>query len=237
MNKQQILEEIRRTAKANGGAPLGRLKFFAATGIKESDWSGKFWVRWSEAISEAGFAPNQMNEAYGADVLIEKLAVFAKELGHFPVATELRMKARNDKSFPDQTTFQRGIGSKEQMVAKVADYCRSHEGFEAVLTILPKPNDVQIDNDSDAPEDLGFVYLLKSGRFYKIGKSNACGRRERELAIQLPEKASIVHQIRTDDPLGIEGYWHRRFAAKRKNGEWFDLSASDVKAMRRRKFM
>jgi hypothetical protein len=28
---------------------------------------------------------------------------------------------------------------------------------------------------------LGFVYLIKSGRFYKIGRSNAVGRREREL--------------------------------------------------------
>ena len=83
----------------------------------------------------------------------------------------------------------------------------------------------------------GFVYLMKSGRFYKIGKSNAAGRREYELAIQLPEKLKTLHSIRTDDPSGIEEYWHKRFAAKRKNGEWFDLEARDVTAFRRRKFM
>ncbi len=84
---------------------------------------------------------------------------------------------------------------------------------------------------------IGFVYLIKSGRFYKVGKSYAVGRREYEIGLQLPERAVTVHVIRTDDPGGIEAYWHKRFEAKRKNGEWFELDAAAVAAFRRRKFM
>lgn len=87
------------------------------------------------------------------------------------------------------------------------------------------------------PDEFGYVYLLKSARYYKIGRSNAVGRRERELAIQLPERATVVHSIKTDDPVGIEFYWHRRFEERRKNGEWFELTPQDVAAFKRRKFM
>src|SRR5580704_10232959 len=95
--------------------------------------------------------------------------------------------------------------------------------------------------EKDGPQfddsEVGYVYLLRSGRHYKIGKWNAVGRRERELAIQLPEKANIVYAIKTDDPAGIEAYGHNRFAPQRMNGEWFALTVRDVQAFRRRKFM
>jgi len=239
MDKLHILEEIKRTAKANAGVPLGRLRFFTETGIKESDWLGIHWVRWNDAVREAGFVPNEKTQAYSDESLLLKLVSIARELGHFPLNPELRMKARADAAFPSHNVFRR-FGSKRQMVARVADYCRSHMGFKDVLSMcedLSRPTAPISEEGSDDEGEMGFVYLLKSGRFFKIGRSNACGRRKRELAIQLPEKAALVHQIRTDDPAGIEKYWHQRFDSQRKNGEWFDLSASDTKAFRRRKFM
>jgi hypothetical protein len=79
VEKQHILDEIRRSAKANGGNPLGVRAFRTETGIKESDWSGKFWVRWSDALIEAGLTPNQWQGAYGDEVLIAKLVSLTRE--------------------------------------------------------------------------------------------------------------------------------------------------------------
>ena len=92
-------------------------------------------------------------------------------------------------------------------------------------------------NSDETDVEFWYVYLMKSGRFYKIGRSNSVERRNYDLGIKLPEDLSIVHKIKTDDPIGIEAYWHKRFEEKRKKGEWFDLSSDDVKAFKRRKFM
>ena len=64
MNKKHILEEISRTAKENKGIPLGRMRFEKEAGIKQTDWYGKYWTKWGDAIREAGFKPNEMRPAY-----------------------------------------------------------------------------------------------------------------------------------------------------------------------------
>jgi hypothetical protein len=93
VTKAHILDEIELTAEANGGQALGRLRFYAETGIKETDWSGKYWVRWSDALREAGYAPNQFQLAYDERFLLKELASFVRELGHFPVIAELKLRA------------------------------------------------------------------------------------------------------------------------------------------------
>lgn len=84
---------------------------------------------------------------------------------------------------------------------------------------------------------MGFVHLMKFQQLYKIRRSNATGRRKRELAIQLPDKTKMVHTIKTDDPVEIERFLHQRFKNKRGNGEWFKLDHTDVAAFKKRKVM
>ena len=239
ISKQQVLSEIGRTAKENAGVPLGRERFFAATGIKESDWQGKYWARWSDAVEEAGFTPNRLTQAYSDEFLLESYAALALELGRLPVTSELKLRSRSLSTFPSHNTFAR-FGEKQQLLARLRAFAGAHESFALVAQWCESASSGPPESESpldSQTETSGFVYLIKAGRHYKIGKTNSLGRRERELAIQLPEQAKTIHAIRTDDPSGIEGYWHLRFADKRKNGEWFELSQSDVVAFRRRKFM
>jgi hypothetical protein len=79
----------------------------------------------------------------------------------------------------------------------------------------------------------GFVYLMKSGRHYKIGRTNSVGRREWELGIKIPVPPKTIHAIETDDPVGVEAYWHKRFDEKRGEGEWLKLSPDEIKAFKR----
>jgi hypothetical protein len=74
---------------------------------------------------------------------------------------------------------------------------------------------------------------MKSGKHYKIGHTNSVGRRGREFAIKIPVPPTTIHSIETDDPTGVEAYWHKRFAEKRGEGEWFALSPEDVKIFKR----
>jgi hypothetical protein len=75
MDRAFILSEIRRCAEASGGLPPGKARFEAETGIPESFWASRYWARWGDALREAGFDPNVMQQPYSDDHLLQKLAV------------------------------------------------------------------------------------------------------------------------------------------------------------------
>jgi len=243
MDKQHILDEIKRTTKANDGKPLGEARFEKETGIKKFDWYPHYWIRWGDALQEVGFSPNKLQGAYDENKLVEKYAGFIRELGHFPVTAEVRRKSKLDSSFPSHNVlgFAR-FGGKKQLATKIINFCKTQNDWDDVIELCTglANSEEQLSEESSnfaSGKPAGVVYLMKSGRYYKIGRSNDVGRRKYDLAIQLPEDVKTVHTIKTDDPAGIEAYWHKRFEDKRKRGEWFELTAEDIKAFKRRKFM
>jgi hypothetical protein len=242
MNKQHVLNEIKRTAQENGGKALGRERFERVTGIKEGEWSGRFWARWSEAVSEAGYAPNRMNSRLEADTILGHYVKLTRQLGRLPVQSEMRMQKRRDPEFPNDKVFDR-FGSKSDFVRRIVAYCDGNPGNEDVAAICrPLANTAAPDPTSDGGEFVtGYVYLalMKVGREkrFKIGKANLVEQRTRQVAVNLPEELTLVHAISTDDAYGIEAYWHKRFAEKRRGGEWFELTPDDVRVFKRRKFM
>jgi len=232
MTKGHVLEEIRRTAAANGGTALGVARFEQETAIKPWDWQ-KYWARFGDAVREAGCVQSEFRIAYNESELLRKYALLTRELRRLPVRGDLRVKAHADPEFPSDKVFNRW-GAKPDLIKRLVAYCKEQSQYEDVISLCSEYSSRGRNTaDEDSVRVVGFVYLTKSGRFHKIGKTNAAGRREYELAIQLPEKAVQVHVIETDDPNGIEAYWHNRFRDKRKNGEWFDLNPTDVAAFKK----
>ncbi len=240
MDKKHIIDEIIRTAKENNRTPLGHRKFASETGIKYSDWHGKYWARWSEAIKEAGYEPNKLTSAYDKSWLIERVISLIREIKRFPTSADFRLKAYNTKGFPADSTFNR-LGKKPEMAQRILNYCKDKADYQDIIEICKEAcTPTEKENEVDSKEgdfQVGYVYLMKSGRYYKIGRSDYVEKRNYEIGIKLPEELKTIHKIKTDDPIGIEAYWHKRFENRRKGGEWFDLSSSDVKAFKRRKFM
>lgn len=237
-DKGHILSEIQRTAKTNGGVALGWRRFEDETGIRYYDWYGQHWTRWGDAVREAGFQPNRMSEAYDEEFLIEQLVLLTRRLGCVPTQGDLLIATKNDPEFPSEKVFRR-LGSKGQRAVRILAFCERNPGHDDVVALwrhVPTAElAIVVAEAEDATSAVGYVYMLKHGtrREYKIGMTNNPLRREGELGIQLPEKCHPIHYIQTDDPEGIEAYWHRRFAAKRKEGEWFTLTPQDVRAFKR----
>src|SRR5260370_41510404 len=109
-DKRHILAEIERLAKANDGKPPGVRMFERETGIKESDWFPDLWLRWGDALQEAGFARNTMQEAFTDELLLEHYARLAQRLSHFLVVGELIREPKTNSLFPSEKSIRRFAG-------------------------------------------------------------------------------------------------------------------------------
>jgi hypothetical protein len=199
-------------------------------------------------VREARLTRNALQPRADDDVLLFQLATFIRELGRYPTVAEMRMRKRQNDAFPNYRVLERR-GSRQELLTQVATLCKRLGerlgGWDDVLNICQRrlseeaPEPVVRADDGDKLEP-GYVYLalMRVGRekHYKIGKVNLVEQGARQIAVNLPEELKLIHVITTDDAYGIERYWHRRFAEKRRGDEWFTLSADDVRAFKRRKF-
>jgi len=235
LTKEQILVEIKRTARENDNKPLGATLFARETGIKQYDWM-KFWPRFSDALKDAGFSPNRpaLEKIYTEEFLLEKIIGIIRKLNKFPTYSELFVEKNKNPDLPFRAIKKR-LGTTNEIILKLLEYSQEKNYQDIIKICVPLvQNKIESGSLIDKyAENLGEVYLFKSGKYYKIGKTNDTVRRGNELKIQLPENLNLIHSIKTDDPSGVEAYWHKRFDQKRMNGEWFDLNFSDIKAFKR----
>jgi hypothetical protein len=246
ISRDEILSEIRKFVSANDGNVPGAKTFAAATRIKESAWLGKYWARWADAVREAGYNPNTMQQRIPDDEMLMQLARFITELGRFPVQDEFNMHGRAVPGFPVWNTIRRRYGGMPQTAAALLEFSRTTGD-----TALTKLCEARLESQALKPKPAahrqpqtvgraGFVYLKYSPslRLYKIGKANDPVKRGAGISLLLPEDLISKHEIRTDSPYILEKYWENRFRAKKKQGEWYDLNSEDIEAFKkRREFM
>lgn len=233
--RQDILAKIKAIATADGRAP-GRDRFESETGIKPHQWRGKLWRTWSDALAEAGFIPNRLQGSFSDDELLQPVMTIATKLGRFPSTSDLEFELRN--SSPGAKT----ILARWKM-AELAQRLESYAAARGEIAVAHSARDylssphrpVQFDNGHDVEEGspLGYVYMQRHSSDYKIGFTRSLNKRGRQIQIELPQEIELVHSILTDDPAGVESYWHRRFADKRTRGEWFKLTKADVAAFKK----
>ncbi len=77
----------------------------------------------------------------------------------------------------------------------------------------------------------GYLYVLRAGPYYKIGRTIDLPGRIRRLKsqIQLPWPVEVVYTFPCEDMVAAESFFHRNFARKRMNGEWFELDNIDLR--------
>ncbi len=230
--RDTILQEIRKLARANDGQPPGSRSFEQQTGIREFAWRGVYWARWGDALKEAGFSPNEWQGKSEANFILQKYVEAARHYGFLPTAAELQMYRNTHADFPGVKTVFTHFGSKEGLLSNLRTWVQDKPDLQDIAAMFGP----EVENEIGTTPKEGLVYLIKSGAHYKIGRSDELERRVKQIRVALPEAANLMHSIRTDDPAGIEAYWHRRFADRRANGEWFKLSSADVAAFKRRKY-
>ena len=234
--RDHILNEIRRLAEAANGEPPGRVSFEKATGIRSAEWLGVHRARWGDAVREAGFEPKPKQVKLSPDAVFQQLALASRHFGHVPNQAERRMYARRHSGFPSHTTFDNHFRGKADMLGQFRAWLIANPDFADVLGMLDEPAEFEALVPPSKRRD-GWVYLIHWGSHYKIGRSEQLEQRIKQVQTGLPEKGTLAHAIRTDDPVGIERYWHDRFADRRSdNGEWFKLTSADVLIFKRRKY-
>jgi len=82
----------------------------------------------------------------------------------------------------------------------------------------------------------GWVYVLKSALGYKVGRTRSVANRMLEFGVKLPILYTIPVVAWFDDHYEAETSYHRLFADRHINGEWFDLGDEDVDLIRNRQF-
>jgi hypothetical protein len=83
-------------------------------------------------------------------------------------------------------------------------------------------------SDSFTRINTGYIYLISSGKYFKIGKTKYISKRFQAFKTIIPNEWNIVHSYKTKNIDEEEKRLHSMFKHKRVIGEWFNLNVSNI---------
>ncbi|MBX3388056.1 MAG: GIY-YIG nuclease family protein [Phycisphaeraceae bacterium] len=232
--REEILGRIRDCAAGNGGRAPSREEFTKTTKIGIAKWKGVLWRSWGDALIEAGFKPDARRKSDAE--MLEEYGKLALELCRVPTSPDLRLAGKQGKKVSNWNTLRARFGGRRGLNASLVEYWKGREESQLIRGYCGKKRTRQT-RRGEEPLVPGWVYLMESGGIYKIGRAVNVEHRHKEVETMTPHDLVILHRIKTDDSVGIEAYWHKRFESKWVKGEWFSLNDEDVKVMRERVVM
>lgn len=240
ITKEDILKEIQKWAKKNGGLTPSEKIIREELRIPKWDWI-TYWTKITDLQSEAGLTPQGFDKTkYTKKDLCDEFIKLIREKKKWPSRDELDFKRRQDSSYPASGTFYKQLGLTRDLVSTILEYVKDKRGYDDVVNIcnsvLEKyKNEGKIYEDDKVESGFvyGFVYLGLQHGDHKIGFTKDLDRRRDDITLLGSEPMTWIHEIETDDMRGVERYWHNRFKSKWLRGEWYKLNSSDVKAFKR----
>ena len=111
--------------------------------------------------------------------------------------------AARNPDFPNHKAIYRHFQSTANMLRELAEWAKNRADYADVAKMLGK-HAPETKLETKRPTE-GFVYLIRWGVHYKIGRGDQLERRVKQVKTGLPDSGTLVHAIRTDDPTWYRG--------------------------------
>lgn len=177
-DKAAVIRAIQGLAEENGGVPVGRERFVAETGFRPSLWDGGIWLRWNDAVREAGYEPNVMQDRrLSDDDLLQRLAGLTRKLGQYPTVAHMKLERRANPDFPAKGVVTHRLGNRTEQMRRLREFVDGTPEFADVAAMLPAVADEPMPDEAadDAAQPVpGYV-----GEWFMLTKADVAAFKRR----------------------------------------------------------
>src|SRR5205085_1814587 len=125
------------------------------------------------------------------DSVVPPIANLVSRLGRWPTEAELRLAKRSDPGVPAVKVVRR-LEADADFMASLREHCARTPALVHVEGIIADRHRKHRAAAIPAVATAGYVYMMRSGKRYKIGRTSSPTRRHREVRLDLPERTDLV---------------------------------------------